>query len=638
MVIIRINKNNMRPPCVFFSAVTGWTVSILSTLYAAPLIVGPGENVQLGEKDQPVSMTYDALTVETGGTLEVMGEVTINVVGDIRIDGQIFFRKPELTKANNGPPGIDGADGADDQPTGANAGSGGLLGGTGEGWTTGGEPRLVLNSQGAITIAGSIDLRPEFQGGDGGRGGHGGNGGSGISEPLGGGPAIGGFAGQAGSGGFGGFAGLPGANVRISGRRIDLRPGGSILLDNKGSGGLGGVGGNGGNGGRGGDGSRGEVGGGGGSAGSGGQGGSGGTGGILTLNADTIILEGQISLKGGPGGNGGAAGNPGNGGDAGTSTGEGVPGRRGGDAGNSGGSGPRGGRGGSGGSGGSLVLNPHFQLINQAQFILNGGEGGKGGEGRAVAIAKGGKGGGGTPTGMDGADSGVLETGADGAPGVPGRISVGAAFGSGLVWQVSGPLDCFALFAETNSSTVIRLGWRLCANQCYSTFINTGVDRPLELQFEQRWGSTNGTLEFSLADNQIYRVEAPIVLDGEFEAIRVVLDDPALRSLNSQEFKICLTGDGAQVDLTNVSLRKLPDEPPPSPEVLISRPGGGSTLEFIWTSVAAFSYQLQTRPSLTVGTWSNVGQPIPGTGSAVSASATIDAGQRATFYRVMVAP
>lgn len=179
-------------------------------LRADPLIVPPGSTVPLGTDESPTTTTYDSLLIESGGTLDLQGDMTLVVEGDIIIHGTIS-RTPK-DKAPAGNDGMDGAAGLDNQPTGQNVGLSGQFPGTAPGWTTRAAPRLTLRAGGNVLITGTIRLEPAYDGGDGGRGGHGGRGGSGISA----GPGAQGGGGDAGPGdnnakrgGNGGAAGGP---------------------------------------------------------------------------------------------------------------------------------------------------------------------------------------------------------------------------------------------------------------------------------------------------------------------------------------------------------------------------------------------------------------------------------------------
>lgn len=152
-------------------------------LLSAPLVIAPGSTLRLGDPNQATSLSYDSLTVAPGGTLELMGQTTLAVEGEMVIDGTIS--STPSGKAPKGRDGMDGANGADDQPTGKNVGLSGEFPGTAPGWTEVDRvPRLTLRAGGNVAINGIIRLEPALDGGDGGRGGNGGHGGSGISpEP-----------------------------------------------------------------------------------------------------------------------------------------------------------------------------------------------------------------------------------------------------------------------------------------------------------------------------------------------------------------------------------------------------------------------------------------------------------------------
>lgn len=608
-----------------------------ATLVGDPLVVGPGMRVRLGDPDRPMSQGYDALTIEAGGAMELDGDMTVSVLGDIVLDGSLTWRTSD--KAPSGGPGTDGMRGADDQPTGANVGSAGRAGQNGTPWILGGAPRLELRSQGTIIIRGTIDLRPEFDGGDGGRGGRGGDGGSGRSGNPGE-VGAGGFAGQAGAGGAGGHAGLPGPTLRITAQRIELQAGGRILMDNLGQGGRGGDGGDGGDGGRGGDGvdGHGERGGGGGTAGGGGRGGMGGNGGILHLTADTIVVDGEISLKGGDGGPGGAAGSSGSGGDGGAGDGSGsFRGGAGGNAGDVGGSGPRGGMGGGGGNGGILLVRAHQHLAYGRPAVVDGGSGGPGGAGRGAAVGKGGQGGAGDPAGPNGSDSGALSAGETGAEGSAGTVQIWPAFALPRHWVVTGSIDCIGPVWDDDETVVAQRGLVMCGGVCLSTFHSIDRELPIELSFEHRWLTASGVLEFRLGDRVLHRLTATGTVDEMREAVRVVSDDPAFRESVSQRFEICVSPAEARIELVGVQLRGLPAEGPPSPMLRVTVDPAGGGVGLVWDSVAGWDYRLQMRTSLGVGTgWTEVGEIMPGTGGELAAPAGWSTALFEGYYRVLV--
>ena len=614
------------------SVILAFGVLTFLALHAADLVIGPGTTVDLGDPDQPTSVGYDSLTVESGGTLNLLGQATLNVAGNILIRGSITAAP--TGKAVSGAPGDSGANGPDNQPTGLNAGTGGTLGDRGEGWTQTAPPRLEFRSQGTVIVEGSIRLNPGFDGGDGGRGGSGGSGGSGMSAA--GNPAGGGYGGQAGAGGAGGHGGLAGPTLRITADRIEFRAGSTISLDNLGQGGDGAGGGNGGNGGRGGDNTaegNGAPGGGGGPAGGGGDGGQGGGGGTLWLAADTISIGGQISLKGGPGGDGGAAGAPGSGGNGGNGAGSFGVGGRGGDAGNPGQSTTRGGRGGSGGSGGTLYIRADELLIG-AVVDLSGGDGGEGGAGQPAVKATGGQGG--SPGGASGQDSGALDQGSNGDQGLPGRQYIYVNWSvtpSDPYWQMSGSLDCAGPFVDTDDQMVTRSGWRLCEGTCLSHSVNTQSTDPFSLQLDYRWLTPRGTLEFRLGNTLVHSIPAPATLNPHFSQAKVVL--PPVSGSFLEEFSVCVISDGpAQVEVANLSLRPDPNASIPL-VIAVAIPTPGSSIELSWPSTVGQSYQLQSTSSLAPPDWVNLGAPIPGTGSQHTAAVSPQAGVNAAFYRLI---
>lgn len=600
-----------------------------------PLVVGGGATVQLGDPEQPMSAGYDSLTVQDGGTLEILGDMTLTVAGDITIAGRIFANPKG--KPNAAPPGKSGEKGPDNQPSGLNAGTSGVLGDSGTNWTFGGVPDLELRSGGAVTISGSIEMLPEFSGGDGGQGGHGGGGGSGApGQPGDGSP--GGFAGQAGQGGLGGHAGLPGSTLRIQGDTVVITPSGKIILDNRGIGGKGAPGGNGGNGGRGGDGTgHGGFGGGGGPAGGGGDGGIGGNGGILYLAGRTVRIDGQLSLKGSKGGDGGLTGLPGTGADGGNAgTDSGLRGGRGGDAGNVNGSGPRGGRGGRGGSGGALYLRANEGLVFSSDPDVSGGEGGSGGAGRAAAVSKGGKGGSGNVPGGAGLDSGKLDGGTAGEPGSDGTLNIWTGFIPGPYWDISPPTACTTIFSDTNDPPAIYQGLRLCGGVCVSSFVNSGSEpRPLELSFSYRWVTPPGTLSFTLGGRLLHEIPAPATESGEFQSVNLRFDDPALNNF-FQQLSICLSPEGpAQVEIANFVFRLGAASDPPPPSLSTSRTSSDA-FSITWNGVQGYQYQVQSRSSVIQGGWTNVDNPLPGAGAPLSVSVPLSPGTGPHFYRVAV--
>lgn len=574
----------------------------------APLIVGQGATVQLGDPEQITTLGYDSLTIAAGGVLQVQGEVVIDVVGDITIAGQIVV-DPNVKKQKAGP-GIAGKDGD------PGAGTTGTAGGHGTNLFSVGLPNLNLRAGGAVVISGAIDFRTDLEGGDGGRGGNGAFRSAYVGT-------------QAGGGGGGGHGGLAPTRVTIRAGTIDLQPGGQILLDSQGRGGKGGTGGNGGLGG-----SEGltnpKL---GGPAGGGGQGGGGGGGGYVMLAGEVLRIEGQISLTGGDGGEGGPVGLPGDGGAGGD--GGNQPGGRGGDAGNPDGSGPRGGDGGNGGSGGVLTMRATRQLVYTTKARLNGGQGGQPGAGRAAGAAKGGKGGSGNPPGRDGRPSGTLLPGATGTPGQEGIESIWIGFTPGPYWQ--GPFVCSIPFTDTDALGVVRTGVEWCGGDCLSAWFNAGEGAPLELRFEHRWRTTTGTLVIRLGGQLLYRMDAPGVIPSGFSEVRAVFTDPALLSPFLKPLEVCVEPAEARIQIANFVLRRAPELAAPELAV-VGSVTGADPIQFTWLSHGGQTYQLQVRSSLTAGSWESVGSPVAGTGESKTATVTPPAPSAQVYYRLLASP
>lgn len=577
-------------------------------VWGEPLLIGPGTTLRLGDPDQLTSLQYDSLTIEAGGVLELRGEVTFQVAGDVTLAGRVVI-DPSIQERKAGPglPGKDGDPGA---------GTTGTAGEHGTNWVFGGLPTLNLRAQGAVVISGAIDFRADLQGGDGGRGGHG--------------AFRAAFVGtQAGSGGAGGHAGLAPSRVVVNAKTIDLLPGSQILLDGLGRGGNGGNGGNGGMGGSAGLTNPRS----GGPAGDGGHGGAGASGGYLTLSGAVLRIEGQISLTGGNGGDGGMVGLPGDGGKGGD--GGNQPGGSGGDAGNPNGSGPRSGNGGQGGAGGTLTLRATQELVYTTKARLNGGQSGKPGDGRPAGAAKGGKGGSGNPPGPDGRPSGALLPGAPGLPGPEGIESLWTGFVPGPYWQ--GPFVCSIPFTDTDDEGVVRNGMELCGGDCLSTSFRPGEGAPLELRFEHRWRTATGALVVRLGGHLLYRLEAPGSIPTLFGEVHRIFTDPALLSPFLIPLEICVEPAGARVQVAHFELRRAPELAVPE-LVIVGTVNGTDPIAFNWLSRADQTYQIQVRSSLTAGSWEPVGSQIVGTGDTKTATVTPPTQSTQTYYRLLASP
>jgi hypothetical protein len=273
---------------------------------------------------------------------------------------------------------------------------------------------------------------------------------------------------------------------------------------------------------------------------------------------------------------------------------------------------------------------------------LRGGDGGTGGEGRPAGLATGGKGGAGDPAGQPGLNSGTLEPGTEGAEGPPGRMYFYVNWNVvpfDPFWQFSGNPGCGGPFSDTDDEQVTRTGFVICGGQCLSHLVNMDSEHPFVLEFDYRWLTTSGSMEIRVGDQLVHSVSAPAVLNSGFTRESVVLTDPSLRSPFFQTLQICVLPDeSASIQIANLSFRADPNAGTPPPDIGITKSGNGSQVDFSWNSIPGQTYQLQHRPSLTEGLWSNHGLPIPGTGAMATASAPIDPGGAEGYYRVVVLP
>jgi hypothetical protein len=167
--------------------------------------------------------------------------------------------------------------------------------------------------------------------------------------------------------------------------------------------------------------------------------------------------------------------------------------------------------------------------------------------------------------------------------------------------------------------------------------VDTASDSPFELRFEYRWLTTVGAMQFTLGNRLVYRVAAPPVLNQSFTKASVILTDPGLRNQFFQPLTVCVMPEGpAQVELANLVFRKAPEANNQGPVITAGASADGSSIGFSWTSATNQIYQLQTRDSLTEGTWSNVGAAMPGTGAALSATQPISRDQAQRYFRLSV--
>jgi hypothetical protein len=593
-------------------------------------LVVTGEQ-SIGTPGLPTNLTYASVWVQSPGRLRVYGEVTLNVAGDVRIDGEVWA----LTSAvqTNGTDGTHGARGVDGAPTGQNVGEFGTGGEHGGDWFISGE-NLSINCAN-FYLDGVVALTPHLTGGDGGRGGNGGDGGDGASpEPGKNHGGVGGYAAQASSGGRGGLAGVASRlSVRALGGTIDLTTNAVIRLDNLGRGGGGGDGGDGGDGGRGGDGedvgavgsARGGEGGGGGLAGVGGTGQSGRSGGTLNLNADHVYLRGLISLAGSPGGPGGRAGRPGLGGDGGNAdvdADSSTPGGVGGPAGNAYASYQLGGDGGDGGPGGSGLVSARFDLVDESVKGLAGGPGGDPGDGWDPGVAVGGKGG--NPNGQDGEDSAEILPGNPGAQGVLGAFSLVSSIDIGSPnlfhanphrWLV-GASPGFRQYDEDGHKVIeLQAG---ADPFVLGSFVNTAVDGPIGLSLEYRWLTGTGSVDVSLGGVSFLHLDAPGTEQAEYQHAQVTISDPAVLTGFLQHYELRLEGGGS-AGIVFRAIRAVE-----VPQVLSLRldPSTSGQLLLEWFGIDGTSYQLQSKIPSPDAEWSAFGALHLGAGAGLSATRT----------------
>ena len=602
---------------------------------AAGLTVGPSQTVQIGIPGVSTNLPLDFVTIQPGGTVEIYGDVTLTVSGNVVIDGQIVsLPTAKMPKAG---PGEDGLNAISGQHGAYN----GTLGEHGTNWIISSAP-LTIRSQGDVLINGSILLSSKLDGGDGGDGGRGGNGAPGF--PLG---------AQGGSGADGGLPGLVGSLRIFARNRLELGPGSVLSLDNYGRGGAGGRGGDGGDGAAGVNGiglSDGGLGGSGGPLGYGGKGSEGRSGGFLTLRADVLALHGLISATGSPGGRGGDAALPGAGGKGGNA-GPDLPkppnpppkGGNGGNAGNyfePSNVNTRG-EGGPGGPGGVVTLDARV-LIDDGIIDVSGGLGGEGGNGWEPGAAPGGKGG--TPGGKAGEDSAAFPPGKKGANGAPGTIQVqnpwanvpgnqwvfptllsasgGGSFGpapggggDGGVYSVTaGPNASFRISAPVNTGS--------------------GAVKVLELVLRYRWVSTSGTLEVKLGGVDLFHETAPAVVPGAYSEVWVWITDPAVLNRFSQQLALELTsGKTSGIELAEFVVLgatdrlRIEDTATIPNERILS-----------WYGLEGRSYQLQSAPSLSTRDWLNVSGPVAGHDAWVTNSSFISPAEPQRYYRLVIGP
>ena len=634
----------------------GILLLITRSTQAASLIVPSGQTVQLGVPGVTTNYSYGSVTVETGGTLQIAGNVTLIVTTNVLINGEMVGDSTSQALA-----GMDGADGDD----GVNEGGIGGPGDDGDSAangtnSVGGAPYVIIYAKN-MTVNGSILFNPQDNASDGGDGGGGGTGADG-SSPL---PSylIGGRGGDGGVAGVGGYGGnvlsASYLSIDVAAGNFILGTNGMISLDNMGNAGGGGNGGDGGMGGTGGNGisgGGGGAGGDGGPAGFGGAGGVGGDGGTLVIRALGIDLEGQISLKGNDGGDGGDFGTPmdgGNGGNGSAAPGADGNGGNGGDAGDAYLDENPGGGGGNGGDGGNFYIYVSGAFTNFAKIDFSGGMGGQGGAGQAADTATGGDGGdgaGGAPSGYNGQSSEDIPDGPPGFPGGDGSMSVvnpywgtnapngWQTFGSGiLTFGLTNNIHTLIMSSTNGPFSIVgplsdpRYQYDSGAGEYL-----TETNEPVELQFAYQWLSTSGSVDVLLGGQVVLRLNAPATLTNNFtEASLILTGLPAEESGDLNLTFQLNTAGSDQFQLGNLSLQALPQ----LPSVSIGPSSADSTaLSLNWFGATNENYQVQYRTSLGSGTWINLGSAIPGQGAASSLVLTVTPGDPAMFYRLVMTP
>jgi hypothetical protein len=636
----------------------GILLLITRSTQAASLIVSTGQTVQLGLLGVTTNYSYDSVTVETGGTLQIAGSVALFVTTNVLINGQMVGGSTSQALA-----GMDGGDGADGMNEGGIGGNGDPGDDAANGTNSASSaPSLIIYAKN-MTVNGAILFNPQDSASDGGDGGTAGNGSDGSS------PLPGYLMGaRGGDGGYGGVGGYGGNVFSASYLAVNLGTGsfilgtnGMISLDNMGNAGGGGAGGDGGLGGTGGNGINGGAGGAGGDGGPsgfGGAGGVGGDGGTLVIRAMGIDLEGQISLKGSDGGDGGDFGAPMDGGKGGNGSadpnnGTGGEGGNGGDAGDAYLEENPGGGGGNGGYGGNLYIYVTGAFTNFAKMDFSAGMGGQGGAGQAADTGTGGDGGdgaGGAPSGYNGQSSGDIPDGPPGFPGGDGSMSVvnpywgtnapngWQTFGSGiLTFGLTNNIHTVIMSSTNGPFSIVGplSDPRYQYDSGAGEFL-TETNEPVELQFAYQWLSTSGSVDVLLGGKVVLQLNAPAVLTNNFtEASLILTGLPAEDSTDLNLTFQLNTAGSDQFQLGNLSLQGLSQ----LPFVSIGPSSADSTaLSLNWFGATNENYQVQYRTSLGSGTWINLGAAIPGQGAASSLVLTVTPGDPAMFYRLVMTP
>jgi hypothetical protein len=596
---------------------------------------------------------YDSVTIHPAGYLYLLGDVTLNVDGDLSIESSSHeYYDPETGHTNistdtgvidisrneslgGGTNGLAGADGAwattNGQITSAVPGGAGQSGSSGQinpsveafgRYLQGYE--LVVNCGHDIYIDGYVNAETILLGGPGGLGGAGGRGGSGLPGTA---PTNADYSylyngargGNGGAGGDGGNAGYSPGGSRVilnASNNFTMGTNATIFAYSDAHGGNGVTGGSAGFGGSGsGPGRLGD----GGDGGNGGNGGRSGNGGDIFIQARTASLAGEIDewgADGGLGGNGAAGG-------ALMGTGS-LPGKA--------GRGGNGGAGRNGGDGGRLFVHALNVITNHLNINQSGGAAGLGGSGGAK---------GGDSGGADGGVPGL--PGGDGFDGFNGYTSILSAnagllngdFTNGLALYRQAGLGTAAI-VTLNSNAVLQMSVDTSTGPLVlSQLTGTAGNQQILLALDYKFLTPGGTLNLLLNDTILVSISSggatsafgtpEIAPNGEFTHASLKLSDPSLMGLSAANFTLqLLPGSPAQVEVDNLLFSSLP-----GPSLSIVRSNNDVIVKWPDSSI---EYVLQENSNLDAANWTSV-MPLP-TDDGTNQNVTISPVTGNRFYRL----
>lgn len=615
---------------------------------AAPLVINANDSVIL----DPGIYHYDSVTIHPNGVLVLLGDVTLNIDGDLSIESglstniyvdpdfrvlvtNIFTVTGRIDISRNqglayGTNGSAGADGAWAQSTiGASQGAAGQSGSVGEFNPSGVASgrylqgyELVVNCGHDIYVDGRVIAQTTLPGGDGGVGGVGGRGGSGYPGTA---PtnadytyvydgARGGHGGDGGAGGNGGlFPGSSRVTLNAS-NNFTMGTNGSIYSSSSANGGSGNAGGSGGPGGSGGgptlNGRMGD----GGDGGHGANGGRAGNGGDIFIQGRIVTLAGFIFQGGAGGGFGGRGGYGGSlygtGGSWGT-------GGRGGDGGN----------GGNGGKGGNLLVRGLNVITNDLILDQPGGPGGSGNSG-GIATS------GGIP-GMPGSD------GVDGGSGYTSIFSASTGlllngdFNNGLAFFRQVGQGTAVVVTVSNNAVLEMFVDNSTGPLALSQLTGTVGQHEILLALDYKFLTPDGTLNLLLNNTTLMSITPGGVTsafgtptttpNGDFTHVSLTLTAPSLMGLSAADFTLqLLPGSPAQVQVDNVIFNPLP-----GPSLSIIRSNNDVIVSWPYPSTG---FVLQENSNVGTTNWTNVAQLPSDDGTNRSVTISPPTGNR--FYRL----